>query len=38
MTKRPEVVKAWESLRDRHGLEQGVLDNRMRAFLNFLLR
>ncbi|KAI0434181.1 NAD(P)-binding protein [Xylaria sp. FL1042] len=34
---RPEVVKAWESIRDRHGLEQGVWDNATWAFSNFLL-
>ncbi|KAI0968217.1 NAD(P)-binding protein [Xylaria arbuscula] len=34
---RPEVVKAWESLRDRHDLDQGIWDNATWAFLNFLL-
>ncbi|KAI0483598.1 NAD(P)-binding protein [Xylaria cf. heliscus] len=34
---RPEVVKAWESLRDKHGLDQGVWDNATWGFVNFLL-
>ncbi|KAI0811694.1 NAD(P)-binding protein [Xylaria sp. FL0064] len=36
-SQRPEVVKAWKSIRDRHGLEQEVWDNATWAFLNFLL-
>ncbi|KAI0459173.1 NAD(P)-binding protein [Xylaria acuta] len=34
---RPEVVRAWESLRDRYGLDPGVWDNATWSFLNFLL-
>jgi nucleoside-diphosphate-sugar epimerase len=35
--KRPEVVKAWESLRDRYGLDQAMWENATWDFLNFLL-
>ncbi|KAI0020073.1 NAD dependent epimerase/dehydratase family protein [Xylariomycetidae sp. FL0641] len=35
--KRPEVVKAWESLRDRYGLDQGAWDHATWGFLTFLL-
>ncbi|KAI1334093.1 NAD dependent epimerase/dehydratase family protein [Xylariaceae sp. FL0016] len=35
--KRPEVVKAWETLRDRYDLEQGAWDNATWGFLTFLL-
>ncbi|KAI0408466.1 NAD(P)-binding protein [Xylaria palmicola] len=34
---RPEVVKAWQSLRDRYGLDQGAWDNATWDFVNFLL-
>ncbi|KAI1504811.1 hypothetical protein F5X99DRAFT_371058 [Biscogniauxia marginata] len=33
--KRPEVVRAWEALRDRYGLEQGAWDNATWWFLTF---
>ncbi|KAK5634664.1 hypothetical protein RRF57_010377 [Xylaria bambusicola] len=35
--KRPEVVKAWETLRDRYNLDQVAWDNATWTFLNFLL-
>ncbi|KAH9907177.1 hypothetical protein F4778DRAFT_768855 [Xylariomycetidae sp. FL2044] len=35
--KRPEVVKAWEGLRDKYGLEQAAWDNATWGFLNFLV-
>lgn len=35
--KRPEVVKAWEGLRDKYGLDQGAWDNATWDFLAFLL-
>ncbi|KAI5922439.1 NAD dependent epimerase/dehydratase family protein [Camillea tinctor] len=35
--KRPEVIKAWEGLRDRYGLEQAAWDNATWGFLTFTL-
>ncbi|KAI0839684.1 NAD(P)-binding protein [Hypoxylon sp. FL0890] len=35
--KRPEVVKAWEKVRDRHGLDQTAWDGATWGFLAFLL-
>ncbi|KAI1486177.1 hypothetical protein F5X96DRAFT_656349 [Biscogniauxia mediterranea] len=35
--KRPEVVKAWEALRDRYGLEQTAWDKATWGFLTFTL-
>ena len=35
--KRPEVVKAWEALRDKHGLEQETWEKATWAFLTFLM-
>ncbi|KAI8961198.1 NAD(P)-binding protein [Daldinia sp. FL1419] len=35
--KRPEVIKAWETLRDRHGLDQAAWDGATWGFLGFLL-
>ncbi|KAK7887374.1 hypothetical protein LTR67_009794 [Exophiala xenobiotica] len=34
---RPEVVKAWENLRDQHGLDQQTWDKATWGFLTFLL-
>lgn len=35
--KRPEVVKAWEALRDKYGLDQAAWDGATWGFLAFLL-
>jgi hypothetical protein len=35
--KKLEVVKAWESLRDKHELDQGAWDNATWEFLTFLI-
>lgn len=35
--KRPEVIKAWETLRDRYNLDQAAWDGATWGFLGFLL-